>query len=147
MNSNVTTIAVLPAAERWENAINEIRNQDVQIIENVEDCCPGCIRADMLEIFDVTDENGLIAYTFGGDGYAHEWNSTDTMVYKDDGDRKDSVHFYQGSIYQRNGSGPIIAAAFRANGFVVRWDGGESSLLEVFPNENGSRQDEYVLVS
>lgn len=139
MNATLTTTETLSAADRWTNAVNEVRNQDVQIIESVERCCPGCVRDDILDIFDFTDDTALIAWTFGGDGNAYEWDDdTDTMIYQDDHSHINSIYFHPSSIYTLKSSGSIIAAAFRAGGFLVRWDGDESSLVEVFPNRSES---------
>ena len=135
MNTSATTVEPLSAEARWNNAVEEIRENGVELRENIDDCCPSCVREELYDLFMNADKTLLLAWTFGGDGHAYEWDDdTDTMVYQDDRDPIESIHFHQGIYYDHTGSGSVVAAAFRANGFLVRWDGGDWSLIEVFPN-------------
>lgn len=131
MNAIATETQHLSAEARWNKALKEIRKAGIRVKQNVMECCPSCVS--LPTIFKTDDETTSVGWTYGGQGDAYRWDYKDEMV------RKDSDWREVGTVYFRhtNEAGPIIAAAFRANGFPVRWDGSDYKCVEVFPNGKG----------
>lgn len=128
MNAIATETQTLSPEARWEKALKEARKQGVKIRQNLPGMCNCCI--DLDKVFKTDDLSFPYAYSYGGQGRAYEWQNSGRMGYKDSwNSRVETVCFYHD-----NDSAPIVAAAFRANGFLVRWDGNDMMSVVVYPN-------------
>lgn len=118
---------------RWGRAVKSIRKSGIHFRTNIMQCCRGCVDAEKLNLKDETQPYG---WTFGGQGFWIKFNE-DGLPYTAaephvrrrfgyDYDKPKSAMINWG-----NGSAETIAAAFRAEGFQVNWDGSEYECVEV----------------
>lgn len=113
---------------RWMRATKAIRKDGIKFLANVQACCRGCIGSEKLGMDE--DSEQAYGYTYGGQGNRISWDEhTGLAVQKQDRwNRSSSVTAY---INHGNGSAERIAAAFRAEGFEVTWNGSEAACVEV----------------
>lgn len=117
---------------RWNRAAKALRKDGVHFRTNMMKCCRSCITEADLGLKDDTAPYG---YTFGGQGGAIKFNE-DGLPYQKAGrsgrrygyDYETPVEAY---INHGNGAGEKIAAAFRAEGFDVDYDGSEYKTVTV----------------
>lgn len=119
--------------ERYAAAVKAIRKSGVTIRQNVSACCRGCAEPfKNSKGFDA--ETTPYAWNFGGQGMGLKWAEKGDKALLADGylgyggaERASVTVFFN----HGNGSAERIVAAFRAEGFEVKWDGEQSSCVEV----------------
>lgn len=98
----------------------DLRKDGVATKSNVMTCCKSCATPADIN----ATEGQPYAYTFGGQGMRIVWtDGGQRAVFPD---RKDAKTAY---INHGNGAGKKIAAAFRAHGFTVMWNGTEGQTI------------------
>lgn len=123
----------LSPKERWNNSIRAIRKSGVSIKQNVRTCCRSCMEPSVS--LNVKDDNQPWAYTYGGQGMATKWENDYKMV------PSSTSRFVRGTpvteVYfnHDNGAAKTVAETFRANGFIVEWDGNDNKCVVVKVND------------
>lgn len=131
-DEEVTEAVEASAKERWNKAVREIRKAGVAIKQNVRTCCRSCVEPAI--VLNVKDDSQAWAYTYGGQGMATKWENDYKMV------RASTPRFMRGvpvtDVYfnHDNGAGQVVADTFRANGFIVEWDGNVNKCVVVKVN-------------
>lgn len=132
-DTEVEEAVELSTQERWNKAVREIRKTGVAIKQNIRECCNGCITLD--QIGAKTDSQPW-AYTYGGQGFATKWQNVYTMVPASTPRDVRGVPVKEVYFKHGNGSAQVVADTFRANGFVVVWDGNDSKAVTVKVNND-----------
>ena len=130
-----TAVEVNDFEARFKAAVKEIRASGVKIRQNVNGCCTGCIETTALGLTEETEQTTPYLFTYAGQGNRYTW--------------RDGLPYYAAAIRVRrswggenldrrgakvttmyfNHGGPgivaakVAAAAFRAQGLTVEWDG------------------------
>lgn len=130
-----------PNEQRWNDAINQIRERGVIIRENVEMCCRSCIGARELGLTEEEYETKPWAYTYGSQLAGYGWLGDVLVNYNDEAGSyevgcegteiwvsRPELDRYLDVVYFCYPDGPqdpanIIAEVFKANGFDIKWDG------------------------
>lgn len=122
---------------RFFTATKELRRAGVKWHTNVQQCCRGCVTHDQLGLASEDDET-MYAWTFGGQGGALRWNRDNGFAVRDMtgygrtwGGRVDNDEPVTVYVNHGNGSGALVAEAFKRNGFTVKWDGSETMCVEI----------------
>lgn len=119
--------------ENWQKAIKIIRKNGVRFRQNVMACCRNCASVELY------DEGKPYGFTFGGQGCKYFWSADGNTMHKENSFHHvlDNPEVYVNYSSAGGGEkttlevGEIIAEAFRFYGFVVVWDGRESSAVVV----------------
>ena len=121
------------AKERWNTAIKAARKAGVSIRQNVSGCCNGC--AEPFKGVKSFDENITpYGWFIAAQGSGIRWDESGRKAiasrerYGYGADNVESVKVY---FNHGNGAAEHIAAAFRAEGFEVEWDGEQHSAVGV----------------
>lgn len=123
-------------AQRWSNAIQEIKHSDITVRENVDAECGCCINWEDLGLSS-PDEAFAFTYEDGRYFFHHDVLVLEDYEDEDDDDDEDvssaptltpltAIYFNHG-----NGAGEQIAAAFKSNGFDVDWDGTDEMTVTI----------------
>lgn len=118
--------------ERWNKAVREIRKAGVSIKQNVRTCCRSCM--DPAINLNIKDENQPWAYTYGGQGMATKWENDYKMVPASTSRFVRGVPVTEVYFNHDNGAAQVVADTFRANGFIVEWDGNDNKCVIVKVN-------------
>lgn len=119
--------------ERWTKAIKAARKAGVSIRQNASGCCNGCAEPFKgVKSFDA--ETTPFAWFIAAQGNGIRWEESGRQAiasrerYGYGARNVNSVTIY---FNHGNGAAEHIAAAFRAEGFDVKWDGEQHSCVEV----------------
>lgn len=131
----MTETITLDTKYRFNAALRDARKAGVAVRQNVMSCCRGCVPGSKLGLPDDALDTAPYAFTFGGQGHATKWVG-DVLVNRSDYNRADRNFYVEDALAvsavktvwfnHANGAGPILAAAFRAHGFDVDYDGSDS---------------------
>lgn len=113
---------------RWDRAIKSLRKDGVHFRTNIMQCCRGCVDATKLNL---KDESQAYGWTFGGQGSWIKFNEDGLPFTHSERRYEDYETPTTAYVNWGNGAGETIAAAFRAEGFQVEFDGNESSCVEI----------------
>lgn len=127
---------------RWAQAIADAQLAGLQVVENVESCCGGCVTAGELGI----DDSKPYAWTPGYQEQGYLWADPNSPVHFDDDsetDDDDDDAAYSDEItylspvkevyfHHNNGGAVMVVTAFTDNGFRVAWDGSDSDCVTVY---------------
>lgn len=133
--ADVETEEVVEASpkERWSKAVREIRKAGVAIKQNVRTCCRSCVEPAV--VLNVKDDAQAWAYTYGGQGMATKWENDYRMVPASTSRFVRGVPVTEVYFNHDNGAGQVVADVFRANGFIVEWDGSVTKSVIVKVND------------
>jgi hypothetical protein len=115
--------------DRFNAAVSDMRRQGVKFHRNIRQCCRGCVTAEQLGLSGDNDETTPYVWTYGGQGCAFRFAGNGEPEYSHRSAGRGTLTTIY--LYHGNGGAAIAAAAFRAQGLNVEWDGTEFRAVEI----------------